>query len=265
MPKTDSFLFILPTDNYLIYPSCVMEKFLRYVNPLASKVVLKGDGANPDKIVEAIKSENPKLIAGTGHGSPCLYTVQHLSRLLMVQDFSNKCLSNLNLDIVRGRVLFLNSCEVGKELGRKLIDYGAEAFMGSSDVFLFPIIDAPCTSFDVMAVFIAEYSGLKALLEGKTVKEAHQERIKAYEELISEYTVGKYRSSPNADLIVRTLRLDESIAVYYGNDNATVATPYTPSVTITAPTVSRASVGVIALGLAGLYLISKILKFRRGK
>ena len=263
MPKTNSFLFILPTDNYLIYPSCVMERFIRYANPKADKVVLKGGEANPDKIIEAIKSNDPKLIAGTGHGSPCVYTVQHLSRLIMVEDFINRCPKNLNLDVVKGRVLFLNSCDVGKELGREVIDYGAEAFLGSSDIFLFPIIDAPCTSFDVMAVFIAEYSGLKALLEGKTVKEAHQERIKAYEELINDYTVGNHRLSPNADLLVRTLRLDESIAVYYGNGNATVATPYTP--TVTAPSVSKASVGIVALGLAGLYFLGKILKSRRGK
>lgn len=261
------FVFILPTSDWLDYGSCVMEDVISKYTDIGDKyVVLKGKEATPSNIKEAIDHINPSMIAGIGHGSPCAYTVQNKEFFLMYPDPENKCEELLNMDLVRGRVWFLNSCEVGKELGKVMVEvYGAKAFLGSKEPFLFPVFDKPCSSDDIKAVFEAEYVALKYLLRGFTVGEAHRARLRAYDELIKDYTFGIRSLSPNAPLVVRLLRIDRDIAVVYGDTKAIVATPEPTEKSSLAQHPAEMGLGIVAIAVGCLAVLSEALSKLRKK
>ena len=259
--KLNRFVFILPTSDWLKYGSCVMKKVIEESVDIGDRYkMFEGGEALPEKIKEGIRDLDPSLVAGIGHGSPCAYTVQDMRFFLMYPDPEHKCSDLINMDLVMGRVWYLNSCEVGKELGRKMVeDYGAVAFIGSKESFLFPVFDPPCSSEDIMAVFEAEYTALRYLLRGFTVGEAHRARLKAYDDMIRDYTIGSKSLSPNAPLIVRLLRIDKDIAVVYGDESAVVATaePMMKSAIMAHPL--EAGVGVMAIAIGGLVLLSEAI------
>ena len=219
MPRKDVFVGIAPTTELLDYGACVLRRVIdSSLGDSQRAFIAWGDGANADVIRHLIERHDPAFVFGIGHGSPCMYTVQAR------EPFLSTC-PPMNLDIVRGRVWLLNSCEVGAELGKRIVtDYGAIAFLGSSKPFLFPIVTPPCTTNEVMAPFLAEYRAIELLMRGYSVGEAHKARLDAYDKLIDYYTFGSGNASLYSDLVVRLLEIDRMIAVAYGDMSATVAT-----------------------------------------
>ena len=217
--RKDTYVVIAPTTDLLYYGSCVLKRVIeRAVGSGQRAVVLWGDGATASNARDAIAGEDPAAVFGLGHGSECSYTVQGKELFL------STC-PPMNMDLVGGRVWFLNSCEVGADLGRRMVrDYGAVAFIGSSKPFLFPIVAPPCSMHEVMAPFEAEYRAVELLIRGYTVGEAHRARLNQYGRLIDYYTFGSGNASIYSDLVVRLLEIDKMIAVAYGDMNATVAT-----------------------------------------
>lgn len=110
------------------------------------------------------------LITGTGHGAKDTYAGQHKQILWTIGNYSSS--------EVRDKIIKLVSCECGLLLGPDLIENGAEAFQGFDKVFAFfvdakhvllPWLDPVGASFLQPVV-----EGVRALLEGKTSKEAYQ-------------------------------------------------------------------------------------------
>ena len=223
MPRKDVFVVIAPTTELLDYGSCVLDRIIKQsVSPKQRVFIAYGDAARADVAREVIKYRDPAAVFGVGHGSKCTFTVQAR------EPFLSAC-PPMNTDIIKGRVWYLNSCEVGAELGKKMVkDYGATAFIGHNKPFLFPIVTPPCMSQEVMAPFLAEYVVVDMLVRGYTVGEAHKARIAEYDKLIDYYTFGPGNASVFSDLVVRLLEIDQMIAVAYGDMKAVVAAEKRP-------------------------------------
>jgi len=114
-----------------------------------------------------------KFITGVGHGSPTEYTGQYQNVLWAVGEY--------NPTEVKGKIIKLLSCSTGKSLGPDLIINGAKAYQGYDSIFafmadtdrliyhIFPWLDPTAKKF-----LLPPMKGIKALLEGKTNKEAYE-------------------------------------------------------------------------------------------
>lgn len=223
MARAGVALAIAPRGNYLDWGACLLKNYFERYGSGIKYQILEGEEAEPEKIRAVVRRLDPMFIAGIGHGAPCIYTVYEKKPFLVVKSSAHrKCVLNENLDLVRGRLWHLNSCLVGKELGKDMVEhYGALGFAGSVEEFLFYIGDPPCTTRASKATFLAEYEFAKQILLGRTAIQAHKARLKAYDQEIT-YWLGMGAINPFSDIIVRLLTLDKMIAVYYGKEDVRI-------------------------------------------
>ena len=220
MPKQNVYLFVMPWRHYLRWSSCVMEEIIaQNRRPWHQIITLEDGDAVPDKIDEAIKTHDPMVVWGVGHGSPDVYTCECMARYLWV--------GSDRVELFRGRIVHLNSCYTARRLGPHLIERGALAYYGSRDPFWFYIGDPCCwpNSRAVRAVFLCEHQTIASLMNGKTTLEAHQDRLRRYEEEIEYWTVGPGKNHPHAPGIARILEIDMSIATFLGEETARPSPP----------------------------------------
>jgi len=216
MPNPGVSLFILPRQHNLEYGSCVMKQLLGQFGR-GTVVVLEGDMANPEGIDRAIQQYDPGFIFGIGHGLPDLYTVECTQEYLRV--------GSPREELMKGRIIHLNSCYTGARLGPSLVRKGALAFLGSVEPFFFYIAEPPCSSRASMTVFLAEHEAALSILRGRTARQAHMDRFHAYEKEIEYWLAGPGRDHPHAPLLARILQIDQSIAVMHGRGDASIAPP----------------------------------------
>ena len=127
MPRPNVAVLVLP--NY--------EDAVRYASRAVADVsgsvrgwdiyALIGDEAVREAFEGAVRTYDPSLIVGAGHGKPSEYIGQYREPVLW------ECSDGL----VRGRVIYLLSCSTGKVLGPDLVSKGAEAFIGYVEDFMF--------------------------------------------------------------------------------------------------------------------------------
>jgi len=117
-------------------------------------------------------SRRSNLITGTGHGLANVYAGQHKQVLWKTSEYDPS--------EVEGKIIKLLSCESGSEegLGGDLIAKGAEAFQGYNKTFAF-FVDSKHVLIPWLDPIAAKFlrpvmMGVRALLEGKTNKEAYQ-------------------------------------------------------------------------------------------
>jgi len=108
------------------------------------------------------------LIIGTGHGSPSEFC-GHANEVVM---------STISVPDVKGKVVYLVSCETAKELGPTLVQLGALAFLGFLEDVIW-ICDADLTSTpwaDKLAepIMMPIVDSLNTILDGKSCGEAFQ-------------------------------------------------------------------------------------------
>ena len=231
MPKTNSFLFIEPVQHYLDYGSAVMMDIVKANSkPEYTVVELQGDAANPAAVDAAISENDPNFVFGLGHGAPCAFTVECTAMYMSVKSGSHSaCDQDRRLDKVSGRVIHLNSCLTGQELGPAIRAHGARAYIGSTDSFWFYIADAPNTSRAVRSVFLAEYQVEVSLMAGLSVEQAWRDSQARYDEEIAYWTTGEGRTNPGAASIVRALQIDKSLSIMIGEGGTKVGTPLLPA------------------------------------
>ena len=216
MPQPGVSLFILPRKHYLEYGSCVMRQLLRQ-HGRGIIIALEGDEANPESIDRAIQAYDPGFIFGIGHGLPDLYTVECTQEYLRVGSEREQ--------LMKGRIIHLNSCYTGARLGPSLVAKGAQAFLGSVEPFYFYIADPPCSSRASMTVFLAEHQAAVSILNGRSAMQAHVDRLQAYEREIEYWLAGPGRDHPHAPLLARILEVDRGAAVMHGRGEASIAPP----------------------------------------
>ena len=256
MPRNAAVL-ILPTRHYLDYVTCVIRRYVLTKNYFVEVTPLVDGSATTANVRDTITSRDPSLVFGTGHGVGCAYSVECTEVFLAVSSPENPACVDMNLDVVGGRVWYLLSCSTGRELGKSLIDYGARAFLGYAEDFLFPITHSPCGAREVISPFIPDVKALSALLSGSSVGEAVEVREREYDRELSYWVVGLGRGSPDAPLISRILEANRLVAVSYGDVEVRPLTPQVTAVGTAVETLKK-------LVTAGILIYPFIPVPRRG-
>lgn len=211
----NTFLFIEPDDNYLNYGSEVLSSLVNQHKGTGQTVVeIKGASATPANVKAQLLSVNPMVFAGIGHGNYTTYTVQAQAVFLQV--------GNENVALMQGRVVHLNSCETGAELGPAIKNAGATAFVGSNESFWFYVGDGPNATRATQSVFLAEYQFDVSLLQGKTVETAHAEQLAKFDSELNYWIEGDGRTHADASDIARMLNINKSINTYLANGGGSV-------------------------------------------
>mgnify|MGYP001118819427 CR=1 FL=1 len=223
MPALENtFLFIEPKQHYLDYGTSVMHEIVQTYRQLGQIITeLIGDEANKEKIKQELQRLNPIFFFGLGHGNVDVYSVECTEVFMRVGDSE--------VDLMKERVVVLNSCLTAQELGPAIIDAGAITYLGSKEEFWFFIGDAPGTTRAVRSPFLAEYQYEASVLQGKSTGDARQDQMRKYDEEINYWTFGDGKDHANAMELSRILGINKSISTFLGEGTVV------PSPTALAP------------------------------
>ena len=217
MPNLNAFLFITPEQHYLMYSSVVLREIMAQNQNVAFTMAeAPGGSAMPDPINRALAEIDPILFAGCGHGAKDTWTVECTTVYMQTGDSNARRMA--------GRIVVLNSCLVGSELGPSLVnDMGALAFFGSREPFTFYVREGPGVAYPEKSCFYAEWQSIDSLLKGKTAGQSQAERLARYDQEIEYWTTGAGAGYEDSYMVVRALRIDKDIAVFYGQEGVTVS------------------------------------------
>ena len=223
MPALENtFLFIEPKLHYLEYGQVVMHEIVQTYRQLGQIITeLIGDEANKEKIKQELQRLNPIFFFGLGHGNVDVYSVECTEVFMRVGDSE--------VDLMKERVVVLNSCLTAQELGPAIIDAGAITYLGSKEEFWFFIGDAPGTTRAVRSPFLAEYQFDASILQGKSTGDARQDQMRKYDEEINYWTFGDGKDHANAMELSRILGINKNISTFLGEGTVV------PSPTALAP------------------------------
>lgn len=164
---------------------------------------LKETEVTYDNVNRVIGSYGPRLYVHAGHGCPtslqgqneCIITRRFgVDELLSMQNFKQilqplaykagcvntcsldkdpcnpLCFNETNVNLLKGTITLAIACFSGEQLGKCAEKYGASAYIGYKDLYLFPVDSKGSEDMfrDVHLVFMRE------LLSGKTVAEAEK-------------------------------------------------------------------------------------------
>lgn len=137
---------------------------------------LKGDDVIKEKLTKLVEEKNPHLILFNGHGASKIILGFESNILISCDD---------NEVLLKDRIIHSLSCDSGKELGPACISLGTKAFIGYKKEFKFVHLGKITSSLqykDPLAdLFLRPaFEISKALLEGNTVKQAHERSQKMY-------------------------------------------------------------------------------------
>lgn len=200
------------------------EKAIKMAKELGYNVIaIKGDNTTYKNVSDALTKYQPRLYIHMGHG--CLLSLQGNSECIIAKKMSTDkiiemamrgrrlycsrnmemgygclsddpcfpiCLKDTNVNLLNGTIVFAVACHSSAQLGRCAIAYGAEAYVGYSDLMLFPVDSMK--SQDMAGEIHLEY--LRYLLMGYSVSEAEYMMRKMEDAYIQMYKPVKYISIP---------------------------------------------------------------------
>lgn len=204
------------------------EEAVKMMKKLGYNVIdIKADDVNYENVTSAIREYKPRLYLHCGHGCPtalvgqkeCIVTRKFsLDELLGMENFaeivqplnyatgwsgsdgignmpdvcSPICGYNTNVGLLRNTIVIAIACYSASQLGRCAIKAGASAYIGYSDLMLFPVDSMKSENIfrDVHLVFIRE------LLEGKSIREAEMSMNDYESSMITLYKKTKYVALP---------------------------------------------------------------------
>lgn len=208
-----SFLYVEPQQHYLEYSSKVLHDLIAAAKGSNQTIELIGDDANAAKIKENLTSANPVVFSGTGHGNYTTYTVECTNMFMQVGDQT--------VPLMKDRVVHLNSCETGGQLGPALIKAGAKAYVGSSESFWFYTGDPANTTRAVRSPFLCEWQFDVSILEGKTVAQARADMLAKYDEELAYWVTGDGKNHADAGEIARLININLNISTFLGEGETT--------------------------------------------
>lgn len=210
----NTFLFVEPDDNYLDYGSLVLSSLIAQNKNSAQTIIeLKGKDANVANIKTQLASANPMVFTGIGHGSYTTYTVQAEEVFMQV--------GNSNVALMNGKVVHLNSCQTGRDLGPAIMKAGALAYCGSNESFWFYVGDAPNATRAVQSPFLAEFEFDVALLKGKTVGDARADHLAKFDSELTYWVEGDGKNHADASELARIININKTISVFSGEAGTT--------------------------------------------
>lgn len=137
---------------------------------------LKGEQASKQKLTEVIQKEKPQLVIFNGHGNDS--SIAGFRQGVLIRCGDNELL-------LRGKIIHSMSCNSGKELGPKCIQFGTLSYIGYSKEFKLTHLNKqtkeerlndPVAGFFLKPAFVA----ILALIQGVTTEEAYKESQKIY-------------------------------------------------------------------------------------
>jgi hypothetical protein len=212
-----------------------LEYGLYFMQRTAEQAKKKGytailtDGT-PQSIINAIKATDTPIYYGVGHGACCAYTVQCTQMFLQAgpytcppiyicgTPYTYRCLTSMNLDLMRGRHVHLLSCDTGLYLGQELVyRHGARSYIGYKDLFVYGVCvpkteekcggecqyypqpgEPPNELADFYTFMDSDAAGEEAILNMGTVQDAVNAIIAKMKSYIWKYTYGEWKDWPNA-------------------------------------------------------------------
>lgn len=245
---SNTFLFVEPDDNFLDYGSIVLHKIVELGKKAGQTIIeLQGADANPERIRQELTNNSPLIFVGIGHGSESVFTCQNLAPLLHAENPEE-------LALMKDRVVSLCSCLTATLLGPALIDAGSIVYTGYRQEFWFYTGDKAGTTRAVQAPFLAEFSFINSLLQGKNTGEARADQLARYNEEIDYWNIGEGKNHADAPEIARILELNKSISIFLGESTVSPS-PQTGTVTEGLQVNPLITFGVASIPLA--YLIYK--------
>lgn len=173
----------------------------------------KKEKANKEEVCKFILKQTPRLVMFNGHGNP-LTIAGHKDEPLVTADE--------NEEILASTITYAVSCEAAVELGKKIIQKGGTAFIGYEGPFGFahepsrecnPAKDKFAEPFKLISNEITV-----SLLEGHTVKEAHDKSQQLCSKLIKKYSTDE--TDKESQTIRFWLFLDKHFQKVYGEWSA---------------------------------------------
>lgn len=252
----NKFLFVEPMQHYLNYSSLVIHDLIAQNRQGGQEITeLIGADANAAKVWASIDALNPAVFSLAGHGNYTTTSVECTEYLMAVGD--------AKLSKMAGRVVHLNSCETGAELGPAIMTAGALAFVGSNESFWFYVGDDANTTRAVKSPFLAEWQFDVSLLKGKTVGEARADQLAKYEEELTYWVEGDGKNHVDASELARIINLNKTISTFAG-ESGTVPSPAGGGGTAPTAIAGIPLPALIVVGAIGVYfLLSRRRKRRR--
>lgn len=161
---------------------------------------------------------NPLFYFGSGHGNYTKFGGQNLEILLE---------KDVNENWMQDRIVFLVSCETGKELGPALIQNGAKAFIGWKERFWWVVGPPYIPALDIYAKGFLETTVLvaKMLIEGKSVQEAFDAGIASFNKWIDYW---EHSPDDTASLVISGLLDNIDNFVVFGDRDAKIESGLLP-------------------------------------
>lgn len=180
-----------------------------------ARMDLRGNDAVGDKFENAVRTEDPSLLVGCGHGSPDTWTGQYVEE---ARGYST-LMTTYNAGLMKDRVVYLLSCLTGQQLGPGMVRLGATAYAGYRDEFIWAVESPESPAADRLAAPFGNASTMfpKALVEGKTVREAKAKALGVFE---AEMERWEKSEDPYAREVVKWLLWDRDAFTVIGNEGA---------------------------------------------
>lgn len=204
VPRDKVVMFVRP--RYDEVTSIVFEwaeEVIDYANKLGYEVIdIKVGEAFRKNVEDALISYDPKFFLHYGHGK---------GDALLGQD-NDPIIDLKNISLLKGRMTFAVSCDSGRRLAYEIGKNGKSWFGGFRDKFLLP---PPYVKPHHLLPFKDSVNAFpKAILEGKTPKEAYDETYATWTRWIERYDETMWRDYKN------------SVKILYEIENTTVPNEY---------------------------------------
>ncbi|OIP83781.1 hypothetical protein AUK04_03050 [Candidatus Roizmanbacteria bacterium CG2_30_33_16] len=178
-------------------------------------VVLKNRQVNLKNFTSAVEKTQPSFIFFNGHGNKTTVT-GHNNEPLVDAD--------INVEILKDKVVYALSCQSAKMLGPKSIKHGTKTYIGYTEDFIF-VYDTNKKKHpekDKTAGYFLKTSNQIAvsLLEGKTTGQAYVDSQNAFRSNIKQLLTSDSQSQDSS--MVRFLLWDQQHQVCLGNQDAVI-------------------------------------------
>ena len=224
MPRMGVATCIRPSfDDATRAASMALERALSYMRLKMDVSDLSGERATRSNTVADINSRDPLFVLGEGHGSPSNFTGHNKEIIFQVCDCSE----------LKGRVVYLVSCEAGDQLGPDMIRKGARAFIGYKKPFVWAMaaIGDPLADPYGKGAFEPVLELIYRLVDGRTAGEAYNASMDKWNQWINHWSRS---TDPVAPLVLQTLINNRDCQVLLGDQNATIAAP-APAIPVPIP------------------------------
>lgn len=175
---------------------------------------LKREHAIQTEIISRIKKLSPELIFINGHGSDDMVT-GHKNQPLFI--------AGKNESILKNSIVYALSCQSAKNLGKRCITSGTNAYIGYEEDFIFvynPNMITHPTDDKTARLFLEPSNELViSLLKGSTTEEASEISKELYQQNIRKLLSSN--SSEEDTAMVRYLWWNQKNQVCLGNKDAT--------------------------------------------